>query len=383
MRVGFVYPRAAESWLGGINYLRNLFIALESAPDLALQPVLLAGRGSAVPSGLPSVELVRSRWLDLHAWLGSRGIWNRIGFAPILDEVLAAHRVPLLSHSGFLGLRAKARALAWIPDLQHRHLPELFSATERATRDRLFEDTLRLSQAVVLSSAAARDDVERFYPGHAEKLRVLRFVDCSSPAAGGTSYAELEARYQFRGPYFVLPNQYWMHKNHGLVLESVALLKRQGRRVTVLSTGSPSDYRNEAYFGGLIRRRAELGIEDEYRVLGLVPYADLASLLRHAVAVVNPSRFEGWSTTVEEAKSLGKQVVLSDIPVHREQGPERGIFFDPSSPEQLAAALWDAWTGWKAGDDDAAAERAAAALPVRRRAFAGEYVAIAREVAEA
>ena len=38
-----------------------------------------------------------------------------------------------------------------------------------------------------------------------------------------------------------------------------------------------------------------------------------------ASALINPSRSEGWSTTVEEAKSFGVPMILSDIDVHREQ----------------------------------------------------------------
>jgi glycosyltransferase involved in cell wall biosynthesis len=41
---------------------------------------------------------------------------------------------------------------------------------------------------------------------------------------------------------------------------------------------------------------------------------------------VNPSRFEGWSTTVEEAKAVGTPMLLSDIPVHREQAPHADFF---------------------------------------------------------
>ncbi len=43
------------------------------------------------------------------------------------------------------------------------------------------------------------------------------------------------------------------------------------------------------------------------------------ALLRGAAAVLQPSRFEGWSTIIEDAKSLGKPIVASDIAVHREQ----------------------------------------------------------------
>jgi glycosyltransferase involved in cell wall biosynthesis len=381
MRVGFVYPHHGDGWLGGANYLRNLLTALHGAPDLGVRPVLLAGSRTRFVPGLPAVEVIRSRWLDIHTWFDVRGIWNTVESSPILEELLVANRVPLLSHSGFLGPRAKTRAIAWIPDLQHRHLSDLFSEAELAKRDHLFEATLRLSEAVIVSSGVARDDVERFFPGHTPKLRVLRFVDGSSLAARVPSREQLEVRHGFSGPYVLLPNQYWVHKNHGIVMEALSVLERRGRRVVVLSTGSPSDYRAQGHFEGLMRRRSELGLEGAYRTLGLVTYEDLAGLLRHAIAVVNPSLFEGWSTTVEEAKSLGKTVLLSDIPVHREQAPERAVYFDPRDPGLLADALWSVWTSWSRDEDAAAAERAAAALPVRRRAFAEAYATIALELA--
>ena len=164
------------------------------------------------------------------------------------------------------------------------------------------------------------------------------------------------------------------------MLEALALLQRDGRELLVLSTGSAEDHRNPGHFEGLMRRRAELGIEARFRTLGIVPYPDLAGLVRHAAAVLNPSLFEGWSTTVEEAKSLGKRVLLSDIAVHREQAPERGVYFDPAHAEQLAAAMWAAWTSEDLREEEAAAKRAADALPRRQREFAETYAAIVREV---
>ena len=36
---------------------------------------------------------------------------------------------------------------------------------------------------------------------------------------------------------------------------------------------------------------------------------------------------------------MGKQIILSDIPVHEEQAPERGIFFPADNPDALAEAI--------------------------------------------
>ena len=84
-------------------------------------------------------------------------------------------------------------------------------------------------------------------------------------------------------------------------------------------------------------------LEDMYIILGLIPYADVQALAAASWGYINPSFFEGWSTTVEEAKYRGKRILLSDLKVHREQAPWRGVFFDPNDSEVLAKKMWDMW----------------------------------------
>ena len=85
----------------------------------------------------------------------------------------------------------------------------------------------------------------------------------------------------------------------------------------------------------------ECDVLDRFRVLGVIPFDDLSGLMLHGVALINPSHFEGWSTSVEESKSLGKRILLSDIPVHREQSPPFGVYFAPDDAEGLAQCLWN------------------------------------------
>ncbi len=42
---------------------------------------------------------------------------------------------------------------------------------------------------------------------------------------------------------------------------------------------------------------------------------------------------------VEDAKAIGKHVILSDIPVHREQATENVTFFNPESTSALKNIL--------------------------------------------
>ena len=61
---------------------------------------------------------------------------------------------------------------------------------------------------------------------------------------------------------------------------------------------------------------------------GFISREDQLGLIQNSLAVIQPSKFEGWSTVVEDAKALNKYLLLSSIPVHREQLKNNGSFFD-------------------------------------------------------
>lgn len=73
---------------------------------------------------------------------------------------------------------------------------------------------------------------------------------------------------------------------------------------------------------------------------------------------------------------MGKQIVLSDIPVHREQAPDRGVFFPPEDPELLADALAAVYNEFDAALDARCQEEARARFPERLREFGLTYARI-------
>ena len=111
-------------------------------------------------------------------------------------------------------------------------------------------------------------------------------------------------------------------------------------------------------------------MRDRFIVLGWVPHGHTFDLIRQSVAVLQPSLFEGWSTTVEETKSIGKAIVMSDIPIHREQSPAGAIYFDPNDAASLAEGLIQVFDTCSPGPDLALEALARQALPERTRAYA-------------
>ncbi len=169
------------------------------------------------------------------------------------------------------------------------------------------------------------------------------------------------------------------HKNHRLILDALAVLKRSGNAPLVISTGATDDYRQPRYFDGLMRDARSLGVDDAFRVLGVVPRSDLIGLMINAVALINPSRSEGWSTSVEEAKSLGKRIILSDLAVHREQAPADAIYVGTDDPAGLAESMRLVLREYDPAVELARAERARREFPGRVQAFARTYQDIVLE----
>ena len=78
-------------------------------------------------------------------------------------------------------------------------------------------------------------------------------------------------------------------------------------------------------------------LHKETKVLGFISREDQLALMHAAVAVVQPSLFEGWSTVIEDVKSMSVPLVASAISVHQEQLVDyrAKLFFAPEDAAEL------------------------------------------------
>ena len=363
-------------WLGGRNYFKNLLTAIAGLADTPIEPVVFtSSRDDAALTGLPPIRVVRASMMDhwTPAWVCRQIVAKSLAGDWALHRLLKKENIGVISHWLPLVPRSSIASVGWIADFQHTHLPRLFTDKELRNRDRDSMEVCRRCDKVIVSSESARSDLKLFAPRYAHKAEVLHFVASPPQAESASSLGELQARFEFSGPYFLLPNQFWTHKNHRVVLAALQLLKLQNRRVLVLATGATVDNRQPGAFSSLMRFAEECGVLDRFRVLGVISPQELTGLMHHAVALINPSHFEGWSTSVEESKSMGKTILLSDIPVHREQAPERGIYFPANDAERLAEALWATQRDFDADSDARHRASAGSQLSSRRLQFARDF----------
>jgi glycosyltransferase involved in cell wall biosynthesis len=379
MRLGVPHYESS-GWIAGSIYVRNLAAALARLPA-AEQPelVFLAGpsRSRALMRGARArgQKLLTYGYLDgCEPWRAGACVLASLGNGGSTLSLTAAAR-----RAGIDVLFPVARPLpdgagvpwmGWVPDYQHKCLPALWPPGHRYTRD--IEALSEISRYLVVSSEDARRHAERFF-NRSRNVSALPFSLVATDEWYAADPLKVAARYKLPERFVIFPSQFWKHKDHATLIEAMARLRAHGRRdIKLVLSGWPHDTRDPAHGPAVLSSIRCLGLERQVQVLGLIERADVIALMRRSVGIVQPSRFEGWSALVEEARSLGKPVVLSDIAVHKEQDPPHARFFRTGDVAALAdavAALWDTGTPGPHGEieRDARAHSDARAIAFARR----------------
>ena len=120
-------------------------------------------------------------------------------------------------------------------------------------------------------------------------------------------------------------------KNMPLAVQALAKIKNLTFMELVLAGGSRADIEN------LKELVKSLGLADRVRFLGRVPDADLPALYSGALALVYPSRWEGFGLQLVEAMATGCPVLASSAASLPEVLGNGGELFSPDDPDELAA----------------------------------------------
>jgi glycosyltransferase involved in cell wall biosynthesis len=345
-RVAFTLISGAN-WLGtgGYHYLVNLAQVLSvHAPD-RVQMVLFVGTDAVAANVAPFADISRVQVVRVSAFNDAqRNQRLRQALLTGCDRAAAdtfrQHRIDVLFECAqFYGWRFPLPRIAWITDFQHRHLPELFSFGAYWKRDLGFRAQILSRRHVMLSSEASRTDCETFFPRSIGRTSVVRFAMLPPNLPDEEDERAIARSYELPERYFYLPNQFWKHKNHHTVIEALRILRQKGYHTVVAASGKAEDYRHPQHFASLQALVHQYRLTDNFRFLGLVPRQHVFALMRACTALINPSLSEGWSTCVEEAKSLGVPMLLSDLRVHREQAGDCADYFDSQAAGQLASLL--------------------------------------------
>jgi glycosyltransferase involved in cell wall biosynthesis len=230
------------------------------------------------------------------------------------------------------------KQIFWIPDFQDKKLPNFFSSDEILKRSNWQIKLSAKKSIVIFSSNDALADYKKYYPNSITINRVIPFVAINDNSSF-PDFETLKLKYDLQDDYFISPNQFWAHKSHITILEAIKIIISKKKKVFIVFTGKEYDYRHPDYYNSLKKFVKDNQLDSFVSFLGFIDRKDQLALIYYSKAVIQPSLCEGWSTVIEDAKSLKKVVIASDLIVHKEQLEKNGIFFNTLNYQQLANIL--------------------------------------------
>jgi hypothetical protein len=329
-----------EDWLGGYNYFKNFFKFLKKYQN-QFEPVLILDKLSRLNNDnfflnykIITTPLVSNQ--NLYLKILNKILIFFIGKSFILENFYIKNKIDILTHSGYLGRNSVIKSFPWFPDFQELYFPENFSFKQRILRRINIIMSYKNSTNILISSNSVMNDLKKISFFAYKKAKLIKHTVDIPKRNKIFSKNFIKKKFGIYKDYFFLPNAYWKHKNHIVVLKALSILKI---KPLIISTGKFYDHRAPRYSNYILDTIKIFKLEKNYKHIGIVSEEEMYSLLYHSLALINPSKSEGWSNTVEQAKLLKKKVILSNIPVHLEQKSSNFIYFKSNNHKQLSSIL--------------------------------------------
>jgi glycosyltransferase involved in cell wall biosynthesis len=310
-------PRREANWTGGSNYLRIIKLGLQKLENDS--SIKVVGK-------FPLLTKLSSQRFDQKI---------KMHLTRVIDLL-----------TGSLGLNIpwpaspfSRRVLQWVPDLQHLAYPGFFTDDQISERKKRIAKSLSRGHSLYFSSF---DSMNTFIEFYGELNNVAGVVRFSANLEKSTEFNDIKENNNCNvcldSGFFYLPNQWWKHKNHELALIAFQEYRNKGGLNHLVLTGSEHDDRFPQWHEELQNRISKI---EGVHALGLVSRSYQFWLYSQADLLLQPSLFEGWSTTIEEALFFGTPILASDLKVNIEQLKEcyDSMVFKRNSVEDLAEKM--------------------------------------------
>lgn len=394
LRVGILIQHDS-GWAGGTIYIQNLVRAIAALPIVERSPIelYLITKSDIDHKAYQELEPLVTKVCKTNCLNTNflNRLWWKVGrtipfakdarLVQLTQQEQLDFLYPVIGNGG-ASWGFECSWAAWIPDFQHKYLPNFFSSKEVQALDAVFQLIAQNAPVVVLSSHVAEADFKKFYPYSKAKTCVLRFCTIPEPSWFAGDPTAIQKKYNLKDSFFLVSNQFWIHKNHRIIIEALEILKQEDIKPTVVCTGALNDRRFPGYGDEILRLVHDSDLRDQFITLGFIPRTDQIQLMRRSLAVIQPSLFEGWSTVVEDARLLGKRLILSNLPVHFEQDPPDARFFQQDSASDLAAAIKQVLPDLTPGPNLEAEEQSKQVNQVQCKAYARQFLEIVQAAGE-
>jgi glycosyltransferase involved in cell wall biosynthesis len=201
---------------------------------------------------------------------------------------------------------------------------------------------LAQAEAVIAISEAARQDTLALSGANPVHVHVIyQGIDPIFRPMESEQTGAIRQRFSPDMPFFLASGGLEENKNLETVVDALGLLRTQGGPTTrLLVLGAPPEQFHPRR-ADLTARAEAAGLKIGIDVLFLprVNDEDLAALYAASVALVFPSRFEGFGLPPAECMACGSPIIVSDTTSLPEVAGDAGVIVGPEDAPGIAAAM--------------------------------------------
>nr|WP_321397808.1 glycosyltransferase family 1 protein [uncultured Desulfobacter sp.] len=228
----------------------------------------------------------------------------------------------LLSNADIL--KSHAPVVLTVHDMLHELLPDLADpgGEQRAWKKELIP---KADHIICVSRNTKKDVMEIFDVPESRISVVYHASDLSVNMAK-------EDQLFYEWPYFLYVGHRYGYKNVARLLDAFSFLRKKRTDIHLCFTGAPFSAEERSHI-------VSLGLETAVVYSGYVSDSQLASLYKHAVALVYPSLYEGFGIPLLEAMACNCPVIASNTSSIPEVTGDAGLLVDPLDTHAMAHAM--------------------------------------------
>ena len=269
---------------------------------------------------------------DRPSWVPAGVDWRAIPFPRLWTHWRlrqALRREPpdvvfIPSHVLPVGL-GQIRSVVTIHDVGHRHEAASYSRTARWYLERTTRYAVRRAGRLIAVSQSTANDLKRFYGVPGGRITVVHSgVDERMRPQPPATVATLVQRLGLHEPYFLYVGRNHPRKNLPMLRRAFHDARARGLEAMLVLAGPghpPAESSRDVV------------------ILPYVAAADLPALYAGAIALVLPSRFEGFGFPALEAMACGTAVITSKAGALPEIVGTAGVLLSPDDPGAWSQAM--------------------------------------------